>query len=373
MFSSSRQPSEGGMDLWASRFDKDLNFGAPYNAGKVLNTPQDEITPFYDDSKKTLYFSSNGHVNLGGFDIFKSKMIALEWSIPVNLGKPFNSSCDDLYYTVYKTQAAGYLVSNRPGTISLKSETCCDDIFGFTQKKKIKIYGYSYDKTDSSKTPIPDVTLTIYKKNKETGEYEAVKQIVTDSTTNKFELPLREDDDYKIVASKGKYMSEQIFVTSDDIKKSNGELPIFFRLEKLVKDKTYKLNNIYYAYKSAELTESSKGVLDTLVLLLDFNPRVIIELSAHTDSRGGDEYNLKLSQARAESCVNYLITKGIKPERLVAKGYGETMLLNKCDNNTPCKEVEHQENRRTEFKVIGETEEGTIIIDPEKQAEFDKE
>jgi outer membrane protein OmpA-like peptidoglycan-associated protein len=168
-------------------------------------------------------------------------------------------------------------------------------------------------------------------------------------------------------------MSEQIFVTSEDIKKSNGELPITFQLEKLVKDKVYKLNNIYYAYKSAELTESSKGVLDTLFMLLEFNPRAIIELGSHSDSRGGDEYNEKLSQARAESCVNYLIQKGIKPERLLAKGYGETVLLNRCKNGVDCKEVEHQENRRTEFKVIGETEEGTILVDPKKEAEFDKE
>jgi len=372
-FASDRKPSEGGMDLWVSNFDKNLVFGAPYNAGKLLNTPQDEVTPYYDDSKKVLYFSSNGHPNLGGYDIFKTKMVALEWKKPENMGKPYNSSCDDLYYAIHKTQTSGYLVSNRPGTISLKSETCCDDIFGFTTKKKIKVFGYSYDKNDSTKKPIPDVTLTIYKKNKETGEYEAVKQIVTDSTSNKFELPLREDDDYKIVASKGKYMSEQIFITSEDIKKSDGELPITFQLEKLVKDKVYKLNNIYYAYKSAELTESSKGVLDTLYMLLEFNPRAIIELGSHSDSRGGDEYNEKLSQARAESCVNYLIQKGIKPERLVAKGYGETVLLNNCKNGVTCKEVEHQENRRTEFKVIGETEEGTILVDPKKEAEFDKE
>jgi outer membrane protein OmpA-like peptidoglycan-associated protein len=108
-------------------------------------------------------------------------------------------------------------------------------------------------------------------------------------------------------------------------------------------------------------------------MLLEFNPRVIIELSSHTDSRGSDEYNEKLSQARAESCVNYLISKGIKPERLVAKGYGEKKLLNKCADNVPCKEEEHAINRRTEFQVIGETEEGTVIIDKKKQAEFEKD
>jgi outer membrane protein OmpA-like peptidoglycan-associated protein len=374
-FSSNRQPSEGGMDIWISRFDRDLNFGAPYNAGKTINTPQDEITPFFDAATKTLYFSSNGHVNLGGFDIFKTKQVALEWQQPENMGKPFNSSCDDMYYTVHPSQRLGLLVSNRPGTYSLKSETCCDDIFGFSTKKKVKYYGHCYDKEDTvKKAPIPGVTITVYVKNKQTGEYEPVKQIVTDSVSSKFELPLREEDDYKIVASKDKYFSDQIFITSDQIKKAeSNELPIFFKLEKLVKGKTYRLNNVYYAYKSAELTPASKLVLDTLFMLLEFNPRVIIELSSHTDSRGSDEYNEKLSQARAESCVNYLISKGIKPERLVAKGYGEKKLLNKCADNVPCKEEEHAINRRTEFQVIGETEEGTVIIDKKKQAEFEKD
>lgn len=373
-FSSNRQPSEGGMDIWVSRFDKDLNFGAPYNAGKTINTPQDEITPFFDPEKKILYFSSNGHVNLGGFDIFKTRQIAMEWQQPENMGKPYNSSCDDIYFAIHKSQRVGFLVSNRPGTYSLKSETCCDDIFGFALKKKVKYYGYCYDKEDTTKKPIPGVTITIYVKNKQTGEYEPVKQIVTDSTTHKFELPLREGEDYKLVASRDKYLNDQIFITSEDIKKAEtGELPISFWLEKLVKGKTYRLNNVYYAYKSAELTESSKRVLDTLYMLLEFNPRVIIELSAHTDSRGSDEYNLKLSQARAESCVNYLIAKGIKPERLVAKGYGEKKLLNKCKDNVPCKEEEHAINRRTEFEVIGETEEGTIVIDEKKRDAFEKD
>ena len=360
-YSSDRPGGQGGKDIWCSEFDDNLAFQAAKNA-TALNTPDDELTPFYDAGHKYLYYSSNGLPSIGGFDIYWTKQgNDGAWAAPTNAGKPFNTADDDLYLTIAADQQTGYLASNRPGTISLRSETMSEDIYSFKMRKTVDYHAFAYQIGDSDKTPLTDVKVGLYLKDQKTGRYVLQPDTGIVPSGDHYNLMLRAGNDYKLVATKDKYLSDTKYVTQSDIDKAGGMQNIYFNLDKINKDKTYKLDNIYYDYNSAVLRDSSKSVLDTLYVLLDNNPKIVIELSSHTDSRGGNEFNLKLSQERAESCTNYLISKGIPTVRLIAKGYGEEKPLNKCVDNVPCSEAEYQINRRTEFKVVGEVSEGTII------------
>lgn len=360
-YSSDRPEGKGGRDIWVSAFDDNLAFQKPENVSAV-NTASDDITPFFNQETGTLYYSTNGLPSLGGFDIYYTSQDGKgNWSSPTNLGKPFNGSTDDMYFVLNTDQQVGYLASNRPGTMSLRSETTSEDIYAFKLKKVVKYQAAAYQLGDTTKTPIEGVKLVLYKKDAKTGKYE---QLADSNVVNKgkyFDLKLKGGNEYKLVASKDKYLSDTKIITAQDLENANGLQDLSFNLDKINKDKTYRLANIYYDYNSATLRDSSKTVLDTLFSLLAANPKIVIELSSHTDSRGSSDYNLKLSQARADSCVAYLIAKGISANRLVAKGYGEDKPLNKCVDGVTCTEEEYQVNRRTEFKVIGELEEGQII------------
>ncbi|MFH0893647.1 MAG: hypothetical protein V2A54_04335 [Bacteroidota bacterium] len=137
-FSSDKPGGMGGMDLWVSSLDKKCNCSDPVNLGKAINTEDDEITPFFYDSTKTLYFSSTGHKGFGGHDIFKTKKINDVWTPPENLGVPVNSGYNDIYYVINEVDTDGYFASNRPGSLYLKNETCCYDIYSYQWMGKIK-------------------------------------------------------------------------------------------------------------------------------------------------------------------------------------------------------------------------------------------
>ncbi|MDX2000884.1 MAG: OmpA family protein [Chitinophagales bacterium] len=361
-FSSDRQGGKGGKDIWVAAFDENLAFKSPVNAGTAINTSEDEVYPFFDSQEQLLYFSSNGKPSIGGFDIFKAAYNNGQAKEAENLGLPYNSFADDLGYTFGNDRQTGYFASNRPGALSLRSESTSEDVFSFKVKKVVLYNNFAYQTGDTNQTPLAGVKLAVSVKNPKTGKYEAASDFVPQAADdNNWLLNLKGNSDYKIVASKDKYLTDTKYVSAQDIEAAQGRQELVFALERINKDKVYTLQNIYYDYKSANLRDSSKAVLDTLLLLLENNPNIVIELSSHTDSRGGTEYNQKLSQERAESCVNYLISKGITTNRMVAKGYGEEKLLNNCGDAAKCTEEQHQVNRRTEFKVIGETEEGTII------------
>lgn len=361
VFSSNRDGGSGGYDLYSSKFEQSLVFAPATNMGTSVNTNGDEVTPFYQNASGTLYFSSNGLVNMGGFDVFKTKRINGSWQKPENLGKPVNTSVDDLYFTLMDDQRTGFLSSNRPGTYSLLAETTSEDIYSVSMVKTVEYFGFSYELGDSNLMPLTSVTYTLYTKNEDLGLYEMVSDFKPEVVDGQFNIPLKAGHDYKITASKNNYLSQSLYFSTADINKANDREKVYFRLDKISKDKTYTLNNIYYDYNSATLRDSSRFVLDTLYQLLVENPNIVIELSSHTDSRGSKDYNLDLSQNRAQSCVDYLIAKGIQQERLVAKGYGEEKLLNRCADGVNCTEAEHQINRRTEFRVIGQLEDGVKV------------
>ncbi len=355
-FVSDRPKGKGGMDIWYTIYDaKKKTFRAPKNAGTKVNTAQNEITPYYDLDKHTLFFSSEGWTGLGGYDIFQVRGELNKFTSPVNVGYPVNSSTDDLYYAEGKNKEEGYFVSNRKGSVSVKNPTCCDDLYSFKKLNyvRIKLQGFITEQEDSVKTiPSRHATIHIYVKDTLEPNPVYIKSVTTDEN-GKYNIDLEVGENYKIQVKKDGFyaadaeLSTKSYITSqsvttDLVLKPTPKEPIV-------------LKNIYYTFGKADLQASATAAIDSTILkVLKENDDIKVEISSHTDSKGSDQLNMNLSQKRAESVVNYLINKGISKERLVAKGYGETNPLYPNKNPDGSDNVEGMEkNRRTEFKIIG--------------------
>lgn len=386
-FVSDREGGKGGLDIWYSIYNPKKNeFKPPKNAGSKINTPGDEITPFYDIDTKTLYFSSNGWPSMGGFDIFKAQGELTNFSTPENIGFPINSSADDLYFVTGKHREGGFFVSNRKGVYSILHETCCDDIFEYRWGNYIhvgiigRIYGIKdstiyqqlekqlvdknfleeLDSTSDKVNPLPNkkVDLYLYQNN------ERIYLKSTETNENgEFFFKLEPQKEYKIVIDNYGFFNKELHVstlnlTHSDTLRADAIYINVIPLEPVI------IKNIYYEFSKWNLTEESKKVIDeTIYKLMVENPRIIVEISSHTDSVSSEEYNLKLSQKRAENVVKYLISKGIEKERLVAKGYGESKPIAPNTNPDGSDNPEgRQKNRRTEFRIIGSLDEYSRII-----------
>jgi tetratricopeptide (TPR) repeat protein len=371
-FVSNRDEGKGGLDIWYTiwNHEKDL-YSAPRNLGSKINTVGDEMTPFYDLTTRTLYFSSTGLPGIGGFDIYSAFGERRKWSRIKNLGYPLNSSYDDLYYTVSKKGEDGFFVSNRPDEIN--KVTCCDDIFSYRWNDFIRITatgtiypfekdrfgrsldlsGFDFMNPDESVEPLDGAKVALYVMDKEEGDYVFLDRYTT-GKDGRFYFTLQPDFDYEFrmegfqYFDSKNYLSTEFFNFSDTI----GLPPTWVNV---LTDKPIVLADIYYEFNSAELSTKAKNILDTtLLVLLTEAPEFIVEIGSHTDSIGKAQYNLELSQERANSVVNYLISKGIPTERLVAKGYGalNPVALNYFPDGTDNPEG-REKNRRTEFRIVG--------------------
>lgn len=360
-FSSDRAEGKGRMDLWFSTIDRNGAYSDPKNCGSKINTNRDEETPFYDVNTGTLYFSSNGLKSFGGFDIFSATGSLTTWSPPENIGSPINSSTDDKYFQPEKGGKTGYFVSNRPGTYSIRSETCCPDIFTYEYFNVIHVAvkGKVYEKSDSGTKLLDDVRILISELDEDNNNEAVLFNEQNFSKGIPYFSSLKLSKQYKVTATKEGYLSNSVTFNTNNITKSD-TLVRDLNLSKIDRNKAYRLNNIYYDFDKWNLRESSKNTLDSLYNIMIENPLIIVELGSHTDSRGTDEYNLDLSQKRAESCVNYLIERGIPKNRIQPKGYGESKQLEDCSKHPECPTSSsgdcdcHQLNRRTEFRIIGE-------------------
>lgn len=357
-FVSDRIPSRGGLDIWYSYHDQRRNkWQMPRNLGRRVNSFGDDMTPFYDEVFGYLYFSSDGWPGVGGLDIYKVKGEEGKYrSYPENLGFPVNSGADDMYFTIDYSSNKGFIVSNREGSISLKSPTCCDDIFEISIDRSLvfgldgNVYYKEEGDTSDNKFVLKNATVRLVRAGSDIPVGE------TQSDENGFFFfPLNKESDYFITVSK-----EGFFTYKSDVITTKGLLvsdtlhhPAIVLIPKT--EKAIKIDNIYYEYDSDKLTEASKATIDTTVYkILLANPDVVLEIGSHTDSRGSDEYNLRLSQGRALSVVNYLIEKGVSNKRLKAKGYGETEPIAPNTHPDGSDNPEGRaKNRRTAFKVIG--------------------
>ena len=385
-FVSDRPGGRGGKDIWYTIFNKKKQLWSKvYNLGSRINTAADEMTPFYDLSTRTLYYSSQGMAGMGGFDIFYTMGERRKWNKPKNLGFPLNSSYDDLYFTSSKIGDHGFFVSNRPGIDSLDLQTCCDDIFYYSWNDFVRvgvtgtIYPFFRDKYGRKKDlsgfdfmnppdtvkPLENAIISLYLKNEEDGEYFFIDKDTT-GDDGKYLFTLLPDKDYEFrmegfqYFDSKNYLSTEMMYFNDTI-----EMPPVW--VNVLSGDPIVLENIYYDFNSAELKAGPKKAIDTtLLVMLTEAPEFIIEISSHTDSIGTTEYNAELSQARADNVVSYLIDKGIDPERLKSVGYGASQpvapnFLPDGGDNPEGRE----KNRRTEFKIIGTIGEDELEEDEE--------
>jgi outer membrane protein OmpA-like peptidoglycan-associated protein len=349
-FVSDRPGTRGGLDIWYTEYDaRKKMFKKPKNAGSKLNTVGSEATPFYDVKTKTLYYSTDGKANIGGLDVFKAAGELNKWDPSVNLGTPINSTADDLDFALSVDGKGGFVVSNRKGGQSLYNATCCDDIYEFVKTEFIVMYvtGNVLDKR--TKEFIKETTVNVYIVN---GEEKYLAEQVK-SKNGEYTIQLRPGFNYSIEPSTEGYLNTAIELSTTQLKKTD-TLKRNVELLK-ISDQPIVIPQVNYEFNSPVLTLESKMILDTtLVQLLKRNPDIIVEISSHTDNKGTDEYNNALSQKRAESVVTYLKSKGIKNDRLKAKGYGESKPVAPNENADGSDNPEgRQLNRRTEFRIIG--------------------
>jgi len=372
-FVTDRPGGKGDMDIWYSLFDeKSGSFKNCKNAGTKINTEFNEMAPFCDNTTRTMYFSSEGFPGMGGLDIFKTTGAQRRWSKPINIGYPLNSSVDDLYYIINTNKKQeGFLVSNRKGGVALKNPTCCFDLYYFelTEFKQLAITGTVFEiKEDKDSVTEEYITNNLLDKaivNLFYLDMENEEKILmqTDTTNEKgeYNFVVEKGMEYRIEINKNKYFGKNTGVSGNryDIDTANVK-PIGLLL---IPKTPIVLENIYYEYGKAELTQTSKETIDsTLLIILKDSPNIIVELSSHTDSVSSEQFNLRLSQRRAESVVNYLIEKGIDKSRLTPKGYGESNPIAPNSNPDGTDNPEGRAlNRRTEFKVIGTSDQYSII------------
>ncbi len=372
-FVSDRPGGKGGMDVWYTEYDKKTDtYRDPVNLTNKVNSAGNECSPFYDISTQTLYFSSTGRKNgLGGYDIYKTTGSANKWTDAMPLPKPVNSSFDDYYFCIMKSNREGFFSSNRPGSFTLGNGTCCDDIFSFYINECVKVYSWgtvrnavNYDFYDNlnekynlgleypeNNSIIPDVPVELYLAD---GNDEILIGRATTDKNGNFSFGLETDKQYKVLVKNYGYFEKKVPVStlkvfcSDTVEIGTTLIPYLPKVSIQL--------NIYYAFDKYKLSDTARQTIDDMVLpLFDLFPNGIVEIGSHTDTKGTDEYNIILSQKRSESVVNYLISRGISPERLVAKGYGMRNPIASNTNKDGSDNPEgRQMNRRTEFKIVGE-------------------
>ncbi|MGB3547459.1 MAG: OmpA family protein, partial [Saprospiraceae bacterium] len=352
--------------------------------------PYDEDTPFYFDG--TLYFSTNGRPTLGGLDVYHSDWNGSNWSKPENMGKAYNSSVDDLSFRVFDEGYAGFMTSNREGGRSVKSKTCCDDMYGFTVDRLFAdlVVGVFTAETSTQK-PQPLLGSTVKLTATENG-LTGSPESQTKADGNQFNYGLNLENAYQVIASAEGYYPDTFMFNTLGLEESKTTVHRFFleaisvvyELDTIDSTQPIVLENILYDFDDDKILPSAEPDLEYIKVLLDKYPDMKIEMSSHTDFRGDNAYNLRLSQKRADSARRWLIRNGVDGGRIRAKGYGETVpqvvnaknasrydFLNEGDALTESfitqlateeqQEAANQLNRRTEFKnIAGPT---SIIID----------
>lgn len=338
-FVSDREGGIGQTDIYRVTINDDGSFGEPENLGELVNTEGREMFP-YVAKDSTLYFSSDGHLNLGLLDIFKSDVIKGDRNQPENLGSPYNSGYDDFAFFMNSDGETGYFSSNRP------DGNGSDDIYYFSTKQcKQIISGEIRD----SKTDILLTGVTV-RLIDETGKI--IQEINTQNNSN-FSFEVDCDKTYTVIGNKMDYKDNKVVVstTNENDKVNKADLI----LTPLIIDNQIVINPIFFDFDKWNIRTDAQYELENIVDVLRKHPKMVIKIESHTDSRGGDRYNMKLSDRRAKSTRDYLISRGIDAERIEsAIGYGETQLLNKCSNGVKCTEEEHQMNRRSYFYIVKE-------------------
>lgn len=346
-FASDMPGGFGETDLYVVQIAEDGTMGTPQNLGPTINTIGNELFPYFKNG--ILYFSSDGHYGWGDLDVYQSTFLGkMKFTTPKNLGSPINSNKDDFAYIVDSTDTFGYVSSNR----ALGKGD--DDIYFFTKTKPECNQTISGKVTNvKSKAIIADATISVYDVF---GTLILTTKTNSDGTYN-FIVPC--NTKVIIVASKANHSNEEKQVETknvdkDEIKDINFELSNYDDL--IVNDKGQEkiaINPIFFEYDKSNITPQAAAELDKVVFVMEKFPNVKIKIESHTDSRGKDSYNMKLSDDRAKSTQTYILSKGIDASRVEsAIGFGESRLTNKCSNGVKCTEDEHFKNRRSDFIIV---------------------
>jgi peptidoglycan-associated lipoprotein len=365
--------SYGGLDLYSAAMDSRGRFSRVRNLGPEINTPGDELFPYVAEDAK-LYFASDGHPGYGGLDLFVVKRSNGK-TIIENLAQPVNSTGDDFGIFLFRADR-GFLTSNRDGG---KGD---DDIYTFVNEdpnlRVVNYYlqGITYTPDSEGKLQIlPNTKVSILD-----GSGELMQDFVT-GNDGKFLFRVYENENYDLIGETDGYLvkrerysmaGKSIDVTKVKELVTNITLDTVLILDKIDLNKYFVLDNIYYDLDKYFIRPDAAKELDKLVQLLTDNPEIKIELSSHTDSIASVDYNQTLSQKRAESAVAYIVSKGIAPDRLVAKGYGELRPIARNTNpDGTDNPAGRDRNRRTEFKIL---EVGVIpkTIEQEEDTDDDK-
>lgn len=348
-FASDMPGSFGNSDIFRVEILGDNQYGTPENLGNIINTAGRESFP-YISKDNVLYYSSDGIPGLGGLDIFAVKFNDDgSTSKPVNIGMPGNSADDDFCFVFNSDSKIGFLTSNRPGG---KGK---DDIYSFHEDKPLlfscqkNIKGIVKDA--KTKAVIADAKVILSDK--------VMKEVSTDQSktdgTFTFEKVNCNDSHYYLRGEKEKYETAEVNVTvgKDEVVYEILLNPRQVAIKKgMDLAKVFEIKEIKFDYNKANIRPDAEVELTKIVEVMREYPKMKIDIRSHTDSRGADSYNLKLSDRRAKATLEWIVKQGIDRKRLKAKGYGETRLVNGCSNGVPCTEEEHQENRRSEFIVV---------------------
>lgn len=353
-FVSDRNNKFGNSDIYVVSLKKNGFVGNDVTKlGDEINTLGRESYPFVD-AAGVLYFSSDGHPGLGGLDVFAALKDNEGKYHVVNLGDGVNTSSDDFAYGIQDDTKKGYFSSNRTGN---------DDIYSFIENRpvifdfNIKPLVYGVLKYTSG-VPIEGIAVEIYN-----SENVKVNTVYSDATGN-YKADLEPYKEYKLLYKKsGLAEKTQIAPQFKPTEKREYSFDFIKEMEVVVGNETKVITDgvdlnhilglkpIYFDYNGYKIRESSKLELDKVVEIMRDRPSLSLKVNSHTDSRGRDDFNMKLSENRAKATVDYIVAHGIDANRVTGKGYGETHLLNRCSNGVKCSEAEHQENRRSEFII----------------------
>jgi outer membrane protein OmpA-like peptidoglycan-associated protein len=348
-FASNMPGTLGQSDLFKVSINDDGTFGIPANLGNTINTEGRETFPMITKNNE-LYFASDGHPGLGGLDVFVSKLDENgAFTEVLNVGEPLNSSKDDFGFVINTANKTGYVTSNRDGGEG------GDDIYRFKETKAIE---YSCEQllagivtNQATGLAIANAKITLSDQN-----YKLIKEVRTDNQ-GKFDFG-------KVVCATKYYIKAEAetFNTTETptiTGKETGNTFVPIELEKTQQPvkvgddlrKAFKIDIIYFDLDKSFIRADAALELAKILDVLEQNPAMELDIRSHTDSRQTFKYNEALSDRRAKSTMQWLVSKGINKNRLTAKGYGETQLINKCADGIECTEAEHQANRRSEFII----------------------
>jgi outer membrane protein OmpA-like peptidoglycan-associated protein/tetratricopeptide (TPR) repeat protein len=341
-FASNMPGGIGGTDIYVSEINADGTLGVPKNLGPNVNTEGNESFPFVNKEDGTLYFSSDGWVGFGLLDVFASVRDENDEIVNViNLGEPINSKKDDFGYFLADDGFSGFISSNRKGGVG------GDDIYAFNRIPPLTLKGQIFDAVNNE--PVEGAKVVLARENGEEIAY-----FITGADGFYTHLIPR-DEKFVLKGSKEKYQDVSRDFSSFGLEKEK-EIIVDLNIPLApIEDVVIlaDLKTIYFDFDKSNIRPDAALELDKVVALMNKYPGMVITLGSYTDSRGSDEFNMGLSERRAKSTYDYIISKGIAPERIPEyKGYGETHLVNKCSNGVPCTPEEQQLNRRTVFTIV---------------------